>query len=138
VTLHPALLAEMLNDEAAAARARHGRKVESIEVAGPDILCRVGSSNIGTATLRFAGATYDAEPFQVAVVTDDGAIAPQGMWPAGLFHSVHPILQRGFICIRGTYEYHCHPQHVTDTWASHRQALRLPQLLGHILKRMGQ
>lgn len=137
MTLHPILLGEMLADEAGAARARHGDKLESVEVHGPDIYCRV-ASNVGTAILRFAGTNYDAEPLKFAVVTEEGDIAPQAGWPSGLFHSVHPVLDRGFTCIRGTYEYHCHPQHVADTWAAHRQTLRLPQLLGHLLKKMGK
>lgn len=138
MTLHPSLLGEMLADEAEAARSRFAGRVESIEHEGSDIYVRLGPTNIEHATIRFAGAGYDAEPFQVAVVSDNGDIAPQGQWPRGLFNSVHPILGRGFICIRGTFEYHCHPSHLGDSWSAYRQALRLPQLLGHILKKVGK
>lgn len=137
MTLHPTLLEEMLADEAEAARLRLGPRVGPIEVDGTDIYVRLRSTNVGEAIIRFAGAGYDAEPFQVAVVTPDGEAAPNDQWPAGLGGGAHPILDRNFICIQGTYEYHCHPQHVTDTWAGHRQALRLPHLLGHILRRAG-
>jgi hypothetical protein len=138
VTLHPVLLKELLADEAEAARLRLGQRVKSIEVNGTDIYVHLLSTNVGDATIRFAGSGYDAEPFQAAAVTPAGAIAPNEKWPAGLNGGAHPILGRGFICIRGTYEYHCHPQHIADTWASHRLKLRLPQLLAHILRRAGQ
>jgi len=138
VTLHPVLLDEMLTDEVEATRLRLGARFESIDMDGSDVYVRLGATNVGRATLRFAGSAYDAEPFQVAVVTDNGDIAPQERWPAGLFHSVHPILGRGFICIRGTFEYHCHPSHLGDHWSAYRLTLRLPQLLGHVLKKVGK
>jgi hypothetical protein len=128
----------MLTDEVEAARLRLGARLDSVEKLGSDVLVRLNSTNVGGAMLRFAGKGYDAEPFQVAVVTDDGDIAPQQRWPGGLFHSVHPILDRGFICIRGTYEYHCHPSHLGDPWSAYRLTLRLPQLLRHILKKVGK
>lgn len=138
MTLHPVLLDEILTDEGDAARLRLGRRFESLEKDGADLYVRLEATNVGGATIRFAGAGYDAEPFRVAVVTDDGNIAPQAQWPAGLFHSVHPIVNRGFACIRGTYEYHCHPTHLGDAWSAYRQTLRLPQLLGHILRKIGK
>jgi len=138
VTLHPVLLDEMLTDEVRAAGHRLGARFESIELDGSDIYVRIGQTNIGGATLRFAGRGYDAEPFKVAVVTENGEIAPQERWPTGLFHSLHPILNRGFICIRGTFEYHCHPSHLGDPWSAYRLTLRLPQLLRHILKKVGK
>jgi hypothetical protein len=128
----------MLADEAAGAQARHGSRLDTIELASTDIYCRVALSEDDTVTFRFGGAGYDAEPFQVAVVTEDGDIAPPSGWPPGIGYSVHPILERPFICIRGTYEYHCHPSHLTDSWAAYRQSLRLPQLVGHLLRRVGR
>ena len=138
MTLHPALLEEMLVDEAEAARLRLGARVTSIELNGSDIYVKLRLTNVAEATVRFYGACYDAEPFKVAVVTAAGEIASNDRWPAGLGNGAHPILDRNFICIRGTYEYHCHPGHLADTWASHRLSLRLPHLLAHILRRAGQ
>ncbi len=138
MTLHPVLLDEMLNDEVEATCLRLVDRFQSIERDGPDVYVRIAGTNVGEATVRISGSGYDAEPFQVAAVTYEGAIAPQALWPAGLFHSVHPILDRGFVCIRGTYEYHCHPSHLDDAWSAYRQTLRLPQLLGHILKKVGK
>jgi hypothetical protein len=138
VTLHPLLLDEMLTDEMEATHLRLEGRFGSIEKDGSDVYVRLNGTNVGEATVRFAGGGYDAEPFQVAVVTHHGDLAPEGQWPAGLFHSVHPILDRGFVCIRGTFEYHCHPSHLGDAWSAYRQTLRLPQLLGHILKRVGK
>lgn len=140
MSLHPALLAELLADEVEATRGRPrlvGR-FESIVVEGPDVYVRLLPTRVGAATIRFGGAGYDAEPFQVAVVDEAGNVAPQAEWPPGLFHSIHPVLQRGFVCIQGTFEYHCHPQHLGNPWATHREMLRLPQLLRHILKKVGQ
>ncbi len=138
MTLHPVLLNEMLADEMEATRLRLEGRFESIERDGSDLYVRLADTNVGKATVRFAGSGYDAEPFHVAVVTGHGDIAPQAQWPAGLFHSVHPILDRGFVCIRGTFEYHSHPSHLEDAWCAYRQTLRLPQLLGHILKKVGK
>jgi hypothetical protein len=138
VTLHTGLLEEMLADEAEAARLRLGQRVKSIEVNGTDIYVNLLPSNVGEATIRFSGDRYDAEPFQVAVTTPAGEVAPNEGWPAGLSGGPHPILGRCFMCIRGTFEYHCHPSHLADSWAAHRLNLRLPQLLAHILKRAGQ
>lgn len=126
----------MLADEVDGASIRLAGRFESIELNGTDILVRLGSFSWRRSVIRFAGAGYDAEPYQVAVITGSGDVAPQEQWPKGLFHSVHPILDRGFICIRGTYEYHCHPSHVADSWAAYRNSLRLPQLLSHILKKV--
>ena len=135
MTLHPVFLHEMLADEVEGVRIRLGGRLKSIRLSGTNVIVEIGSSDWGD-TIRFAGASYDAEPFQVAVITPSGDIAASGQWPKGLYHSDHPILGRGFICIRGTYEYHCHPSHVSDAWAAYRNSIRLPQLLDHILKKV--
>lgn len=93
---------------------------------------------MGTATIRFDGRNYDAEPFRVGVIADDGAVAPADCWPPRLCGGLHPLLGYPFICIRGTFEYHAHPSHLTDRWDIHRADLRLPQLLAHFLKRCGR
>lgn len=34
--------------------------------------------------------------------------------------SAHPATGRPFICMRGFYEYHTHPSHVTEPWDQYR------------------
>lgn len=138
MSLHPALLVEMLADEVSVARVRLGDRIASIDVIGTDIVCTLEGTSVGKALLRFAAAAYDAEPMSFAVVTEAGEIAEQSMWPGQLFHSVHPSLERAMACVQGTYEYHSFPGHAADRWDAHRRTLRFPHLLDHIVTKAGK
>jgi hypothetical protein len=138
VSLHPALLVEMLEEEVVVARQALGNRISELEVVGTDILCKLTDTNGGSTIIRLDGQNYDAEPFSVTVINDDGAVADRPKWPGALFHSIHPALGRGFVCIRGTCEYHCHPSHLNERWDTYRATLRLPQLLGHLLDKAGR
>jgi hypothetical protein len=88
--------------------------------------------------LQLDGAHYDAEPFRVAVVDDGGSLVEHDRWPADLSHSIHPVLRRPFACVRGTFEYHCHPSHLNDRWDIHRSSIRLVDLVDHLLRKSGR
>lgn len=128
----------MLEDEVTVARSRLGDRIYSLEVVGSDVFCRLTNTNVGSAIIRLDGSSYDAEPFSVAVTDETGAIAEQTRWPGTLFSGVHPVLGQGFVCIRGTYEYHCHPSHLNERWEIYRSTLRLPRLLDHLVRKAGR
>lgn len=132
--LHPAVLIEMLNDEIAAAEDRLGGRAGPVERDGTDITVVLSD----VLALRLEGARYDAEPFRVAVITAEGEPVPHEMWPQGLSLGVHPVLGRPFACVQGTYEYHSHPSHLADHWATYRHELRLADLLDHLLRKAGR
>lgn len=136
--LHPAVIADLLEHEANVARERHGQRFASLEVAGTDVFCVIDGTNKGTVILRLDGARYDAEPFSVTVIRPDGSIAPQEEWPGTLAQGIHPGLQRPFVCIAGTFEYHTYLGHTEDTWDAHRHQIHLVDLLDHLLKKAGK
>jgi hypothetical protein len=139
VTLHPALLAEMLTDEVAVARVRLGDRISLLEILDSKILCVLEDTNVGTATLRFEAKDYDAEPMRLAVITDTGEIASQDRWPGQLAHpSIHPVFNQSWSCTQGTYEYHSWPGHTADRWDALRTSLRFPRLLDHLVKKARQ
>jgi hypothetical protein len=132
--LHHAVLIEMLDDEVAVAEERLGGRAGPIERDGTDIHVFLGDG----LTLRLDGARYDGEPFRVAVTTTEGHPAPHEKWPPGLSLGIHPVLNRPFACVQGTYEYHSHPSHLADQWATYRNELRLADLLDHLLRKAGR
>lgn len=138
MTLHPLLSADLLDMEVDATRSRHGGRFAGIERVGTGVFCTLEDTSVGNCTIRFDGANYDAEPFRVVVVDGGGEVAPADAWPTGLCGGSHPLLGYPFTCIRGTFEYHAHPSHLSDSWDGYRSHLRLPQLVAHILKRCGK
>jgi hypothetical protein len=136
--LHPMLAAEMLDDELEVARARLGDRILAVTRSGTTIQIRFRSADGQLVRLRLDGARYDAEPFQVAVVDEGGEVVEHGRWPSGLSHSIHPVLGRPFVCVQGTYEYHCHPSHVNDRWGTYRSTIRLGDLVDHLLRKSGR
>ncbi len=138
MTLHPALLNEMLEEEVAVAQKQLGGRISNLDIVGTDLFCFLTNTNVGDAVIRLDGANYDSEPFSVTVADEAGHIAEQPRWPGTLFYSIHPGLQRGFVCIRGTFEYYCHPSHLNERWDTHRATIRLPHLLDHLVRRAGR
>lgn len=134
--LHPAVARDMLNDEVAAARLRLGGRCVSIALVDDTVV--VYPFAVGDQELRFefAGRRFDAEPFAVRVFR--GAAVVPVETSNGLLHSVHPVLGRPFVCLQGTYEYHCHSSHLADSWDHHRQQIRLADLLEKMLEKIGR
>ncbi len=138
MTFHPKLLAELLEAEADMARQRLGGRVAHIEVNGPLVYVWLTPREDGGIAIRLDGTRYDAEPFRVAVVDAAGDKLSSKQWPGQLFHAIHPVLRRPFACIRGTYEYHCHPSHAADAWDAYRMRIRLGDVLDHLLRKAGR
>lgn len=132
--LHPAVLHEMLDDEIAAAEDRLGGRIGAIARCGDLIVVALDEDR----NLMLDGARYDAEPFRVTIADGEGRALPHEAWPVGMSLGQHPVLERPFACIQGTYEYHCHPSHLSDHWAIYRNTLRLPDLLDHLLRKAGR
>ena len=137
MTLHPDLLSDLLDKEIEAARTRLASRFVSLDRHGNDVMCVFDSTNVGRVVMRLDGRNYDSEPFRVTVIEGDGSVAPSNRWPGNLCLGPHPLLGYPCVCIRGTYEYHAHPQHLADRWDTHRASIRLPYLLKHLLRKAG-
>jgi len=131
--LPPSVLSEMLDDEVAAALGRVGDRAGALRRTGTSV-----TAELGEHLLLLDGARYEAEPFRVSVVSRTGTPVGHEGWPPGLSLGNHPILNRPFACIQGTYEYHAHPSHLADHWARYRSRIRLPDLLDHLLRKAGR
>ena len=76
--LHPLVLADLLDDEVAAAAARLGDRVAGLRHDGRRVLCPLQPAGDSRRWLRLDGARYDGEPFQVGVCGPDGSLLPAG------------------------------------------------------------
>jgi hypothetical protein len=133
--LHPAVASDLLSREVAVAREAHGQRLASITLVGTVVLCQLKETG---ALIRFDGARYDAEALGLSVITSAGDVAPHEAWPAGLSHGNHPVYNRPFACIQGCAEYYTFPGHTNEQWDRHRDAIRLTNLLGHVLRKANQ
>lgn len=69
--------------------------------------------------MRFGCDDWDELPPSVELLTPDGR--PWGQLPGGVFNTgPHPSTNKGFVCMRGVREYHNHPSHLNESWASYR------------------
>ncbi len=136
--LHPMLVAELLDDEVAVAAERLGPRAESLAHDGRRVRCRVTGADGSGLWLRLDAVGYDADPIGVDVCDDAGATAPIERWPAGLAYGIHPVFGRAWVCVRGTAEYFNYPGHHTERWDTYRAALRIPELLDHLLRKAGR
>jgi hypothetical protein len=74
----------------------------------------------GGLRLQLACDDWDEQPPAITLLQQDGAPRPVPV-SGGVFNaSAHPTAGRPFICMRGTREYHTHPSHVNESWASYR------------------
>jgi hypothetical protein len=135
--LHPDILHELLEDEMAVARTRVGDRLRGLSLVGSCVVARVPGPTGAEVCIELDGSQFDAEPFHVAVKRNGQFVQPHE-WPQFVFGSLHPVLERPFICIRGTYEYHCHPSHLMDAWDRYRTSIRLVDLLEHMLGKNGR
>lgn len=136
MALHPAVLHELLDAEVQVARARLGSRAGDLHRSGTALVMTLARPD-GIWTLRLDGSGYDAGPFDVALVDDDGAVLRIEDWIPGLAHSVHPVLGVPWICMSGTCAYYCYPGHHQDRWDAHRFQLRADSLLDSLLRKAG-
>lgn len=70
--------------------------------------------------LRMQADNWDELPPSITLLNPDGTPISLKM-PGGVFHpGGHPGPNRPFICMRGSREYHTHPNHHNDGWANYR------------------
>lgn len=80
---------------------------------------------------------YDVEPARLYVLDERGEIT----WdrsrlppPPFLNGTKHPIEERDFFCIPGTYDYHSHPLHAHEPWDALRNSTPLASLASNLAK----
>src|SRR6185369_10000865 len=98
--LHPVVLADLLDDEVAAAAERLGDRAAGLVHDGRFVRCPLLPAGDCLRWLRLDGRRYDGEPFRVAVCGPDGAPLPVDGWPQGLAAGVHPVTAEPFACVR--------------------------------------
>ena len=70
--------------------------------------------------LRFYSQDWDDMPPSIELLDTDGGLYA-GRIPGGQFHpGPHPATGRPFVCMRGSREYHLHPNHLNDSWDHYR------------------
>jgi hypothetical protein len=136
VTLHPVVLADLLDREVRQARQRLGPRAGDLRREGSDVTMSLVRPD-GTWTMRLDGSRYDGEPFDVALVDHDGQVLPVERWIPGFHLGVHPSLNVPWVCVSGTRGYYAHESHFTDRWDTSRYTLRLDTLLDHLLRKAG-
>ncbi|CAG7632526.1 hypothetical protein E143388_07409 [Rhodococcus opacus] len=136
MALHPAVLADLLDTEVRHARSRLGDRAHDLRRAGSDLLLTLRRPD-GSWTLRLDGSRYDAEPFDVALVDENGSILPLEQWIPGYAHGIHSSLQIPWVCVSGTRAYYAHESHFAERWDAVRYAHRADSLLAHLLTKAG-
>lgn len=134
--LHPLVLAELLDEEIGIARDRLAGRFLAIERRGADVMVTFAAGD-QTHTMVLHGRRYDADPFALSFIDGSGADLAGPSWPVGVLYDQHPVLNRPWACVRGTYEYFRHPSHYTESWDAIRQDVRLWYLVDQLLKKAG-
>jgi hypothetical protein len=80
---------------------------------------------------------FDLLPPTATLLDGNAQPLPGDQWPTSLggggIVDKHPMTGRPFFCRRGLREYHTHPQHEDDPWASWRGGLRLHMIVIELL-----
>lgn len=132
---HPILVAEILDREINVAAERFSHQGVRLERAGSFVKLWLPGVVDGTS-ICLNGDNYDTEPFSLTVVDSQCQPVPQSIWPSGLAHSIHPVTNQPFACLRGLAEYFSHPSHCQESWDQHRGRIHLVDLISHILKKV--
>ena len=136
MALHPVVLHDLLDLEVQIARGRLGERAGDLRRVGNRLVMTLDRPD-GRWTLQLDGSGYDAEPFDLALVDEGGAVLPIERWIPGLAHSVHPVLNVPSACISGTRGYYCYPGHHQERWDAARFQLRADSLLDTVLRKVG-
>lgn len=140
MSLHPLVRHDLLADEADVARERLGERVSSIVVDG-DTVDVTFTAHECTWRLRLTGTEYDRLPVAVSFIDDTGKDLPGAAWPPGVYMGTdHPVLNKPWVCLRGTLEYHLYTGHTAggDSWDANRADHRLADVVSHLLERCGR
>lgn len=106
---------------------------------GTDVFIAFEAGRNGqTGLFKLNCSSFDADP-PSAIMIDPVTRAelPLELWVPGVPHSMHPTVNRPFVCIQGVREYHLHPCHLEDSWDKYRQTIRLPQTIWRLLEKAG-
>ncbi|WP_424187702.1 hypothetical protein ACOBQX_07910 [Actinokineospora sp. G85] len=136
MALHPVVLADLLEVEVEQTRARLGDRAQDLRREGNYLLVTLRRPD-GTWTPRLDGSRYDAEPFDVALVDDEGEILPADDWIPGFGLGTHPSLNVPWVCVSGTRGYYAHESHFAERWDAVRYVHRADSLLAHSLTKAG-
>ena len=136
MALHPTVLHDLLDLEVEVARARLRSRAGDLHRDANALVMTLVRPD-GCWTLQLDGSGYDADPFGLALIDDDGAVLPLERWIPGLAHSVHPVLHVPWACISGTSAYYRYPGHHLDRWDTVRFQLRADSLLDTVRRRVG-
>lgn len=137
--MHPALCQALLQEQVEVANQSpvRSRLQQDVRREGTRVLAFAQGSD-RLLLFEFDGPNYDAEPLRLRLRdADSGDELALESWPQGLGPAEHPVLHRPFTCLRGLYEYHCHPSHVTDPWDAYRFKYRLEDMLRILLDKAG-
>jgi hypothetical protein len=136
MSLHPAILADLLDMEVRQARELLGDRAHDLRREGESLLMTFVRPD-GSWTLRLDGTRYDAEPFDVALIDAAGAILPLEQWIPGFALGVHTSLGVPWVCADGTRGYYSYEGHHEERWDAIRYAKRAGSLLDHLLRKAG-
>ena len=131
----PCGLAGLLDIEIEQARARLGERAFDLRRRESELLMTLRRPD-GAWTLQLDGSRYDAEPFDVAFVDENGVL-PLERWIPGFAHGIHSSLQVPWVCVSGTRAYYAHESHFAERWDAVRYAHRADSLLAHLLHKAG-
>lgn len=132
--LHPDILADLLDDEMALARAALGDRAGDLRRDGAGLVMTLVRPD-GRWRLRLDGTSYDAEPFDVALVDDEDKVLPLHEWIPGFAAGDHPVLGRPWVCLSGTRAYYLYEGHHTERWDAVRFRHRADNLLARLLEK---
>lgn len=92
------------------------------QVSFPVIDCEFTRSDRTPIRVILNFIDWDEQPPSVSLNNSTGELLANLLPnPTGVFNpSAHPIINRPFICMAGTKEYHTHPSHLNDHWEQYR------------------
>lgn len=136
MSLHPAILVDLLDREVAQARSFLGSRANDLHRDGCHLLMTLIRPD-GEWILRLDGTHFDTEPYDVALVDEDGVILPIELWIPGFAQGIHPVLNVPWVCVSGTRGYYLYQGHHLARWDTDRYSSRADSLINHLLIRAG-
>lgn len=141
--MHPALANEFLLEQLASLDVsfleRHQATLITLDRPGDFIVVTHRPAG-DLAHIRFDATDFDLDPPSVYLCDAHGRPLPIDRCPPNvrmlLYPHSNPDITRPFICVRGTYEYHAHSSHITDTWDAWRNTITLRDIVDRVLIRV--
>lgn len=90
----------------------------------PILDCEFQADGRKPIRLRFDCQEWNTRPPSIDLLDGQGRLIEKDGLPSGLPSvynpSAHDRTGRPFVCMRGSFEYHTHPSHLSDLWESLR------------------